>query len=565
MARKVFLSFLGTSFYEVCTYFDAHHEYTPTRFIQRATLEQIGAQQWTAEDVAYIFITQKAYEDNWDKDRKVRSRYNGAQEVPYRRLEAEMADMQLKCAVEAVGIPSEAGDHEEMWEIFQSVYERLQEGDELYIDLTHAFRYLPMLVLVLSNYAKFLKQIKVQHLSYGNWEARIEKDGQCCAPIIDLLPLTHLQDWTFAAADFIRNGYAGRLNVMTYDTLLPLLKSRTATETPKLVRKLGSNLLKYTEFMQTCRGIELYDGQMLEFLRTNFKKISDTGIKPLNPIFSSLEDVFVGAETGIERCLNAARWCNDKHLYQQSLTILEESIISFFCDRHGLDRMEESDRALITGVFAIACKKLPRANWKVRLENVEFIRGLLADPLLQNDAVQKSVSSLLEFRNNINHAGYNKKGLDVSKISDLIETLSVSLLPHVSDGIGGAVPSYQKKVFINFSNHPFAGWSEAQRRAAEAYGEIIDVPFPQVDAAKDGEAVRSEASAKAKELVNAYYSQGVELTVHAMGEMTYLYAFVSALKSCGIRCLASCSERVVEELGDGKKVVVFQFEGFREY
>ena len=33
----------------------------------------------------------------------------------------------------------------------------MQDGDELYFDLTHGFRYLPMLVMVLINYSKFLK------------------------------------------------------------------------------------------------------------------------------------------------------------------------------------------------------------------------------------------------------------------------------------------------------------------------------------------------------------------------------------------------------------------------
>jgi hypothetical protein len=36
-------------------------------------------------------------------------------------------------------------------------------------------------------------------------------------------------------------------------------------------------------------------------------------------------------------------------------------------------------------------------------------------------------------------------------------------------------------VFINFSNHPSANWSEAQLAAALQYGKIMDIPFPAVD------------------------------------------------------------------------------------
>lgn len=64
--------------------------------------------------------------------------------------------MHLKADWQVVrGIP-EGRNEQEMWEIFQKVYGQMHEGDELYIDLTHAFRYLPMLVLVLSNYAKLI-------------------------------------------------------------------------------------------------------------------------------------------------------------------------------------------------------------------------------------------------------------------------------------------------------------------------------------------------------------------------------------------------------------------------
>lgn len=37
-----------------------------------------------------------------------------------------------------------------------------------------------------------------------------------------------------------------------------------------------------------------------------------------------------------------------------------------------------------------------------------------------------------------------------------------------------------KKIFVNCSNHASGSWSAAQKAAAEAYGEIVDVKFPAV-------------------------------------------------------------------------------------
>lgn len=36
-------------------------------------------------------------------------------------------------------------------------------------------------------------------------------------------------------------------------------------------------------------------------------------------------------------------------------------------------------------------------------------------------------------------------------------------------------------MMLNFSNHPYRIWSDAQKEAAARYGEVVDMPFPQID------------------------------------------------------------------------------------
>lgn len=117
-------------------------------------------------------------------------------------------------------------------------------------------------------------------------------------------------------------------------------------------------------------------------------------------------------------------------------------------------------------------------------------------------------------------------------------------------------------MFINLSNHPSSGWSEEQLKAARAFGEVVDMPFPQVEPAATAEEVHNLA----EELVAAILECGepADLTVHIMGEMTLCYAVISRLQDCGICCVASTTERFVTEV-DGKKVSEFHFVQFREY
>ena len=119
-------------------------------------------------------------------------------------------------------------------------------------------------------------------------------------------------------------------------------------------------------------------------------------------------------------------------------------------------------------------------------------------------------------------------------------------------------------MFINLSNHPSANWSAEQKTAAEQlYGEIIDLPFPQVDPHGDENYIvllADEYCLKVKSV-----SKGQPTVVHLMGEMTFTYAIVSRLKTKGITCVASTTERMIKMMPDGKKVSEFKFVQFREY
>ena len=50
-----------------------------------------------------------------------------------------------------------------------------------------------------------------------------------------------------------------------------------------------------------------------------------------------------------------------------------------------------------------------------------------------------------------------------------------------------------------------------------------------------------------------------------MGELTFCFSVVQQLKEKGVHCVASTTERIVEETADNKKVTQFSFVQFREY
>lgn len=404
MARKVFISVLGTGFYDACKYVKEGFSSSETRFIQQATLEYLKVcNNWVTKnsdgevvDRIYILLTDGAREKNWNKEITSRTNLKTGQEEPYLGLEQILTDMNLPCPVETLGIPD--GKNEgEMWTIFNTVYEALKPNDELYFDLTHSYRYLPMLVLVLGNYAKFLKGVKVKHISYGNFEARNLDTNE--APLLDILPLTMLQDWTFAAADLIQNGNIAKLQELKEaNALTPMLRTKGKSNLDK--RITDESLTNYVDSLQAflldmklCLGPNILNGSNINRIRDCHEQVTevyDDVIAPIPPIIEKIEQSLQKFETtgtmqpeSLRNGYEAAKWCYDHQLYQQAATILDENITTDFCLRLGTDEHVFKERMASNALLRWGAYR--EDDWKDEsLEGIrEKVQSAVSSPVVQ--------------------------------------------------------------------------------------------------------------------------------------------------------------------------------------
>ena len=118
-------------------------------------------------------------------------------------------------------------------------------------------------------------------------------------------------------------------------------------------------------------------------------------------------------------------------------------------------------------------------------------------------------------------------------------------------------------MFINFTNHPSEKWNDEQRRASKRYGDIIDLPFPQIVPNATDEELQRLSQEYVQKIMALADSQ--TLTVHIMGEMTFTFMVVTKLKELGIKCVASTTERKTTYNSNGVKLSEFSFVKFREY
>jgi hypothetical protein len=118
-------------------------------------------------------------------------------------------------------------------------------------------------------------------------------------------------------------------------------------------------------------------------------------------------------------------------------------------------------------------------------------------------------------------------------------------------------------MLINLSNHPSINWSEKQKKSAiDQYGEIIDLPFPNIDphaTTQEVEHIAISYLKKCEELLEWDYFGNA---IHLAGEPTFVVAFARICVLINLIC--STTERIVKDLEDGKKEVSFNFVQFRQ-
>jgi hypothetical protein len=127
-------------------------------------------------------------------------------------------------------------------------------------------------------------------------------------------------------------------------------------------------------------------------------------LKKIEPAFAA----FQGDE--IADGIAAAKWCAEHNLYQQSYTILSETMTTFVVNKAiGKDGRDENDRTLVNQCKTIIKKDLPESDWRPPASDEKFnTQRMIAWMKPQQDLLE-GLQNLSDTRNDLNHAGQNDK------------------------------------------------------------------------------------------------------------------------------------------------------------
>lgn len=323
---------------------------------------------------------------------------------PYiEEIEESIGDI---CEIKIQEIPSEVRENK-LWEIFEKIADILSEEDELIIDITHSFRYLPLFITGVISYIRASKNIKINKIVYGAFEAKDqEKD---ITPIYDLTQFVEIQDWIVGTKFFLDTANAKLLSEMLSETQNKFWRKREnyyLSNLPKALGKISSLLNKFSCAIWLAQPLETME------VSTNLSKILKEAepeiklwAKPFYVIFSLLRqtaEMFAYpkpdelSKENLEIQRKILNFLLQKNLYMQAVTLAREWLISYVLFKKGNteDWLNESLREKLAYEFN-------ERNSKV-------------DDLISE--IQPIWNKIREIRNEVSHCGMRKKKTNTLRI-----------------------------------------------------------------------------------------------------------------------------------------------------
>ncbi|EHK2327652.1 TIGR02221 family CRISPR-associated protein [Clostridium perfringens] len=323
MAKK-FISVLGAGNYEgkyeECIYTWDNKSFK-TEYIQEA-IAHIFCSDWGKEDKIIIFTTEKSAGLHWNAENTLKDR--------------------LKKKFNATNRMIPFGSNsDEQWELFDTIFNSLEEGDEVIVDITQSFRTIPMFLIIILNYAKVLKNIKVSGIYYGAYDAKTKSaDGVDVAPIFDLKMYDLIMDITNGINTFLKTGNSSVLAETCSEINNEACRNNDHSLT-KMNAAINS-LDSFSKSIMTCRGnMSLKDDKKVigksynKFIKelNSYEEVEDNLSKALGPLFEKVKketEDFKEMEP-VNNGISTVRWCINKGFIQQGITALEETMKTFLC------------------------------------------------------------------------------------------------------------------------------------------------------------------------------------------------------------------------------------------
>jgi len=222
-------------------------------------------------------------------------------------------------------------NEDELWNnfsIFLDILNNFDDGDEVYLDITHSFRSLALMSFLMAQFGHTIKKkkFKIAGILYGMFEYSSENNG--ITPVVNLKIFFELVEWMKAVENFTQYGNA--------DKIIELIDN-----------KKEQNLFKNLSLSLSMANLATIKDNVNSIAK-KLNLIKNSNNKVLNLFFEELK-VFINRldkKNHSDFQLALSEWfCEHKH-YALGYLAFIEAIVSKVCEVKGYDVTNKDDRDL---------------------------------------------------------------------------------------------------------------------------------------------------------------------------------------------------------------------------
>ena len=278
---------------------------------------------------------------------------------------------------------------DELWKIFtQCVNENIvKKNDKIILDITHAFRSIPLLIFIVAAYLRQVKNVELKHIVYGAFEARDEKTNR--TPIFDLTPFVELLNWMNAVNIFQNSGDARPLATLNVQN------------------DIAEALIRLSDALLTNRTLEAQDAAF----KFNGLDFGSPKTPPFQMLIDQLKqsyqqmavyDPSKKSVPSLKEQYMQIKWYIENQHYLQAITLMREWLISWKCLKDNENWLNMDSRSGIEN----------NLNERARGKGSPLAVGLAKALSPADLEAIKLWDRCVDLRNDLAHCGirYNPKG-----------------------------------------------------------------------------------------------------------------------------------------------------------
>ena len=398
---KTLLTTLGTGDYTETTYFFGEQRADKTCYVAKALCQLFEI------DRIILLLTQEARAKHWG------------------RLQESLPPQVEKVAK---AIP-EGKTEAETWEIFDVLVDGIEPNSRLLFDITHAFRSIPLLVLLGAALLRKAKNVEIQGLYYG-----LYRHGQAETPIIDLTPAIRLLDWLTASDKFISTGSAVELGQLLDTVQRDFYRQQRPGKgdpRPTRLQSFGQAIRDISRSLELVRPVSLQE-DLRKLQRHSTQELAEEVgqfAKPFGLLLQSIQNSYSqlalpadqkeDPRAQVQKHFQLLRWYVEKRFTTQAILLAREWVVSALCLCEGIQNyLEREARQGIEHQLGslIQRRKQPLGDPPATGESVQQEEQLqFLPPIAAHVSDEKQLadlwSCLSEYRNDVAHVQMKPKSL----------------------------------------------------------------------------------------------------------------------------------------------------------